>query len=68
MYDYKKIVSFDNNLNLNIGKINFFFNKNFLKYSRLSKKITAVAVVILTTAHRLSKKHAVAVIRCITNL
>ena len=39
----------------NIGKINFFLNKNFLKYAQLLKKITAVTVVVLTTASRLSK-------------
>ena len=55
-------------MNLNIGIINFFWYKNVLKYLRLLNKITAVAVVILTTASRLSEKHAVAVIRFITNL
>ena len=47
MYDYKKIVSFDDNSNFNIGKINFFLNKNVIKYARLLKKITAVVVAVI---------------------
>ena len=49
------------NSNFKIGKMNFFLNKNVLKYTQLLKKITAVAVVVLTTASRLqlSNKHAV---------
>ena len=49
----KKIVSCDDIIT--IGKINFFFNKNFLKYAQLLKRITAVVVaaIVLTTASRL---------------
>ena len=64
------------NSNFYEGEINFFSIKNFLKYPRLLKKITAVAVtvVVLTTTSqlRLSKNLcgciAVTVIRSITNV
>ena len=48
-----------------VSQKNFFLNKIFLKYTRLLKKITvvAVAVMVFTTAPRLrlrlSNKHAV---------
>ena len=55
----RSLQPFDNNSNFKIGKINVFLDTNFLKYTQLLKKISAVAVLTTASRLRLSNKHTV---------